>query len=99
MEAKTDKEKGYMAILAMAVIGATFFLGYMLLTETVPAENRDIVNVALGMILGLSGTVVGYYFGSSKSSSDKTEIFKEQEEAEGPFVFKRRDVIKKKDNS
>ena len=68
---KTDREKLYMAILAITIIGATFYLGYTLLTETVPQENRDIINVALGMILGLSGTVVGYYFGSSKSSSDK----------------------------
>jgi len=72
---KTDKEKADMPILATIVIGATFYLGYVLLTESVPPENRDIINVALGMILGLSGTVVGYYFGSSKSSSDKTQIF------------------------
>ena len=71
-----DREKGYMAILALFIIGSTFYLGYILLTQTVPGENRDIVNVSMGVILGLSGTVVGYYFGSSKSSSDKTNIFK-----------------------
>ena len=79
---KTDREKGYMAILALFVIGATFYLGNVLLTQAVPAENRDIVNVALGLILGLSSTVVGYYFGSSKSSSDKTQLFAEGEERE-----------------
>jgi len=63
-----------MAILAILILGATFYLGYVLLTKTIPSENRDIVNVALGLILGLSGTVVGYYFGSSKSSSDKNKI-------------------------
>lgn len=75
---KTDKEKGYMALLALVVIGATFYLGHVLLTSTIPADNRDIVNVALGMILGLSSTVIGYYFGSSKSSSDKTYLFAEE---------------------
>lgn len=79
---KTDKEKGYMAILALFVVGATFYLGNILLTHSIPLENRDIVNVALGMILGLSSTVIGYYFGSSKSSSDKTRLFAEGEERE-----------------
>lgn len=71
---RRDAEKLYMAILAFVIIIATFYLGDRLLTNTVPSENRDIVNVALGMILGLSGTVVGYYFGSSKSSNDKNGI-------------------------
>ena len=69
---KRDYEKLYMAFIAIVVIGATFYLGYVLLTKQIPEANKDIVNVALGVILGLSVTVVGYYFGSSKSSSDKT---------------------------
>lgn len=80
---KNDKEKAYMAVLALVVIGATFFLGYVLLTKTIPSENRDIVNIALGIILGLSVTVVGYYFGSSKSSSDKTAYLKDMKRSDG----------------
>ncbi|EPH35699.1 hypothetical protein L293_0290 [Acinetobacter gyllenbergii CIP 110306 = MTCC 11365] len=30
-----------------------------------PDKNRDLVNVALGAILGWSGSVVAFYFGSS----------------------------------
>lgn len=30
-----------------------------------PEKNRDLINVALGAILGWSGTVVAFYFGSS----------------------------------
>ena len=67
-----DKEKEYMAGLAFTIIVLTFGLGYILLTTEIPEKNQSAVNVALGLILGLSGTVVGYYFGSSKSSSDKT---------------------------
>ena len=77
-----DYEKLYMAILALVIIVATFYMGNSLLTQTIPSENRDILNVALGMILGLSSTVVGYYFGSSKSSSDKTEILSGEHEPE-----------------
>lgn len=75
-----DYEKLYMAILALVIVIATFYLGSMLLTQNVPQENRDIINVALGMILGLSGTVVGYYFGSSKSSSDKNVVVRKYNE-------------------
>lgn len=70
---KTDKEAGYMAILAALVLSAAFYLGYLLLTNSVLESNKDIVNVALGLI----GTIVGYYFGSLKSSSDKTDIFRD----------------------
>jgi hypothetical protein len=75
-----------MAILALVIIVATFYLGDTLLTSTVPQENRDILNVAMGMILSLSSTVVGYYFGSSKSSSDKTKLF---EDGENKFLEKK----------
>jgi hypothetical protein len=76
---RRDYEKLYMAILALVIIVATFYLGDRLLTSKIPQENRDIINVALGMILGLSGTVVGYYFGSSKSSSDKIKLLDKEE--------------------
>ncbi len=77
-----DYEKLYMAILALVIVVATFKFGLVLLTTTIPDENRDIINVALGMILGLSGTVVGYYFGSSKSSSDKSKALIDIDEKE-----------------
>jgi len=75
-----DYEKLYMAVLALVIVLATFYLGSILLTTTVPSENRDIINISLGMILGLSGTVVGYYFGSSKSSSDKNSVVRKYNE-------------------
>lgn len=78
-----DLEKFYMAILALVIIVATFYLGDRLLMHTIPDENRDIVNVALGMILGLSSTVVGYYFGSSKSSSDKHKMMNDRNKKAG----------------
>ena len=78
MAMKTDVEKGFMGLLGITVVIATFVLVYILLTKVVPPENKDIVNVALGAIFGLSAVVVNYYFGSSKSSSDKTFAEKEK---------------------
>lgn len=64
----------YMYILGAFVVALCFFLAYMLLITTVPESNRDIVNIAFGIILGWGGLVVSYFFGTSKSSNDKTKI-------------------------
>ena len=77
MAFKTDSEKKYMAFLAFAVLLLTFAIFYVLLTTEVPVENQNVINVALGVILGLSSTIVTYYFGSSKGSSDKSSAAEE----------------------
>ena len=64
----------YMYLLGALVITASFFLAYLLIFTPVPDANRSIVDVAFGLVLGWGGAVVGYFFGSSKSSSDKTKI-------------------------
>ena len=45
-----------------------------LIIHAVPPENRDIINVSLGTVLAMCFNVVQYYFGSSKSSADKTKL-------------------------
>ncbi len=58
------------------IFGCTIGIVIALLFHEIPTSNRDIINIAIGAILGMSGNVVGYFFGSSKSSSDKTEAIK-----------------------
>jgi hypothetical protein len=61
-------------ILAGAItIGFFGILGYMLKYDVAPA-NRDILNVMLGSLGTAWVAVVTYYFGSSSSSSEKTEM-------------------------
>lgn len=64
----------YQYILGAVVVALCFFLAYMLIATSVPEANQGIVQVAFGLILGWGGAVVGYFFGTSKSSSDKTKI-------------------------
>jgi len=64
----------YMYLLGAVVVALCFFLAYLLIFTPIPDSNRDIVTVAFGLILSWGGAVVGYFYGSSKSSSDKTKI-------------------------
>ena len=64
----------YMYVLgAIVVLGAFIIVGMMIYHE-VPAGSKDTINIAIGILLGLAGAVVQYFFGSSKSSSDKNDL-------------------------
>lgn len=58
------------SILAYFVVLLSFGFLFMLAKIAVPADNRDVLNTAAGLLLGTLSTIVGYYFGSSKSSAD-----------------------------
>lgn len=61
-------------------LGAVITLGFfgilgLLVFWPVPSENKEALNICLGALVGaFSGGVVGYFFGSSKGSSEKNEI-------------------------
>ena len=61
-------------ILAAVVILATAGFLLLLVYHPVPAENKDAVMLALGALFSAFGTVIGYFFGSSKGSADKTDV-------------------------
>lgn len=63
--------------LILAIMGVVFCLAWFagLYFITIPEGNRDLVNIVTGALLGTVITqIYNYYFGSSKSSSDKTDI-------------------------
>jgi len=68
----------YMYALATIVVICIMVFSYMLIFYEIPEKNVQMVNIALGAFIGAFLTVVGYFFGSSKSSSDKTKIMSEQ---------------------
>lgn len=64
----------YMYVLGAVVVVGGFVLAYLIIFNPVPEANRSILDVAFGLVLGWGGAVVGYFYGSSKSSADKTQL-------------------------
>lgn len=64
----------YMYLLGAVVMVSCFFLAYLLIFSPVPDVNKSIVDVAFGIVLGWGSAIVSYFYGSSKSSADKTNL-------------------------
>lgn len=63
-----------MYILGGLIVAGFFVLLYILLFQDVPEENKDILQIAVGALIGAFTGVVGYFYGSSVGSKDKTEM-------------------------
>jgi heme O synthase-like polyprenyltransferase len=64
---------------ALIVIGF-FVLLYLLLSYTVPDQNKDILNLVIGALIGSFTTIVGYFYGSSLGSADKNDLLSKKSE-------------------
>ena len=70
---KTAKET-ILIIFSIIIVLATLVWFGMLFFVIVPEGNRELINFAAGIFLGSGWTqVLGWWFGSSKGSADKTE--------------------------
>jgi len=70
---KDLKDKFQYALAAFIVLGFFAILGGLLMWA-VPTENKDALNISLGALVGGFSAVLGYFFGSSKGSSEKNDI-------------------------
>lgn len=61
-------------ILGILIVTGFFILLYLLLSASVPTENKDLLNLVVGALIGSFATVVGYFYGSSMGSADKNEL-------------------------
>ena len=61
-------------ILASVLIIGTFLITWALFRIQIPPDNKDTLFMVLGVVIGYSGNVVTFYFGSSNSSQKKNEI-------------------------
>jgi len=57
---------------ALIIIGFFMVLVYMINS----GQFKNELGIILGALVGAFGTVVGYFYGSSKGSSDKNELIK-----------------------
>lgn len=68
-----QKCSGQMIIALIVVIGF-FIVLWHLMSTPVPSENRDLVNILLGLLGGTAfAGVITYYFGSSLGSRNKED--------------------------
>jgi len=63
------------ALAALIAVGL-YWVTYLLIMKAAPEGNKDALLIVLGVMAGAFANVVGYFFGSSKGSSDKNEILK-----------------------
>ena len=61
-------------ILALVAIVMGALIVAALVFVQIPEGNSETLMLALGFVLGWGGAAYGFYFGTSQSSADKTEI-------------------------
>ncbi len=60
-------------ILALGTVGLTFILFAVIIFVDVDADSKDILIYVLGALTSAVTMVLGYYFGSSAGSKDKSQ--------------------------
>jgi len=60
----------------MYALGALIVIGFFAIVVMLimRPELKDSLNLVIGALIGAFGTVVGYFYGSSKGSAEKNEI-------------------------
>ena len=68
--------KNSVYLLAVFVTVGFFGLLIYMCKWDVPAANKDMLNIMLGALGSAWVSIVGYFYGSSKSDTDKNEVIK-----------------------
>ena len=68
----------FMYSLGGIIVMAFFAVIIVLLTIEMPKSNENMLYILLGALVAKFGDVVNYFYGSSKSSSDKNEMIERQ---------------------
>ncbi len=66
-----------MYVVGLLIVLAVIFVVTKLFAADMPTANRDAIMLTIGAIIGWGTTVVGFFFGSSKGSADKSEQLKQ----------------------
>ena len=60
-------------IIALLYVTLVLLFIYVLAFRGVPAENKDLINVLGGVVIGGIGTILSFFFGSTKIEADKSK--------------------------
>lgn len=63
--------KNTRSVIAFLICTLSFGFLFILAMKKVPTENKDILQISCGIVLGVLASVANYYFGSSKDKSDQ----------------------------
>ena len=66
----------FMYVLGGLIVIGIFALLGMLIFVAMPEQNKDLLNIVIGTLVAAFVSVVGYFYGSSKGSADKTDMLK-----------------------
>lgn len=64
----------FMFTLGAIIMICFFIVMGLLIFHAMPDNNKDVLYLIIGALIGFAGSVVNYFYGSSKGSSDKTEL-------------------------
>ena len=64
----------FRGLIGLIVVLGCFTFLFMLFFYPIPPENKDVMHLSAGILLALSGMVVGWYFGSSKGKDDAEKV-------------------------
>lgn len=75
------KTKSLVSEIFFYSVGVVFLIGFFLMlwfvaTKSIPAENKDVILMLIGVLSNGVALILGYFYGSSKGSSDKNEMIK-----------------------
>ncbi len=66
-------------VLAWVIVLGFFSLVSLLIFKELPKDSNQVVFMLFGALAAGFGSVIGYYFGSSKGSAEKTELLSKAE--------------------
>lgn len=74
MENKDKLKEMLTTSLAITLVLGFFVLLYILVFVEVSQQNKEILNLVVGALIGTFTQVINYYFGSSVGSKEKTKM-------------------------
>jgi hypothetical protein len=61
-------------LTGIVCLSAFVLVVYAIVYQSIPAENKELFIHLVGLVEGAVLTIIAYYYGTSKSSSDKTKM-------------------------